>query len=202
MEKLAFPGPAEPPGRRGRGIRQGGAGLGGRSGTTGDDQAQHGDGTGDESAVRHGMASLLRLGAVARCDLPDARHFSDRHASLIVLTSFDDSTPALDSVRTRSSLKVCYGEPMPKRYGQACPVAESLELVGERWTLLIVRDLLRGPARFQDLRTMLPGIPPKLLSERLKFMHKQGLVERTFYSDYPPRARYALTDKGRELGMV
>src|SRR5215475_11173119 len=91
---------------------------------------------------------------------------------------------------------------MGKRYGQACPVAGSLELVGERWTLLIIRDLLRGPARFQDLRTMLPGIPPKLLSERLKFMHKQGLVERTFYSDYPPRARYALTDKGRELGMV
>jgi DNA-binding HxlR family transcriptional regulator len=81
-------------------------------------------------------------------------------------------------------------------------VAESLELVGERWTLLIVRDLLRGPARFQDLREMLPGIPPKLLSERLKFMDQQGLVARTFYSDYPPRARYALTDKGRELGLV
>lgn len=89
-----------------------------------------------------------------------------------------------------------------RQYGQVCPVAESLELVGERWTLLIVRDLLRGPARFQDLRTMLPGIPPKLLSERLKFMDKQGLVARTFYSEYPPRARYALTDKGRELGLV
>jgi DNA-binding HxlR family transcriptional regulator len=81
-------------------------------------------------------------------------------------------------------------------------VAESLELIGGRWTLLIVRDLLRGPARFQDLRTMLPGIPPKLLSERLKFMVKQGIVARKFYSDYPPRARYALTDKGQELGLV
>jgi DNA-binding HxlR family transcriptional regulator len=91
---------------------------------------------------------------------------------------------------------------MTRRYGQVCPVAESLELVGERWTLLIVRNLLRGPARFQDLRTTLPGIPPKLLSERLKFMHKEGLVARTFYSDYPPRARYALTEKGRELGLV
>jgi DNA-binding HxlR family transcriptional regulator len=91
---------------------------------------------------------------------------------------------------------------MARHYGQVCPVAESLELVGERWTLLIVRDLLRGPARFQDLRTMLPGIPPKLLADRLKFMDKQGLVARKFYSDYPPRARYALTGKGRELGLV
>src|SRR5262249_18500061 len=91
---------------------------------------------------------------------------------------------------------------MARQYGQACPVAGSLELVGERWTLLIVRDLLRGPARFQDLRAMLPGIPPKLLSDRLKFMGKEGLVAREFYSEYPPRARYALTDKGRELGLV
>ena len=44
---------------------------------------------------------------------------------------------------------------MPRRYGQACPVAKSLEVLGERWTLLIVRDLLRGPARFQDLQTSL-----------------------------------------------
>jgi len=91
---------------------------------------------------------------------------------------------------------------MGKRYGQICPVAGSLELVGERWTLLIVRDLLRGPARFQDLRTMLPGIPPKLLSERLKLMDQHGLVAREFYSEYPPRARYALTEKGRDLGLV
>ncbi len=91
---------------------------------------------------------------------------------------------------------------MGKRYGQICPVAGSLELVGERWTLLIVRDLLRGPARFQDLRMMLPGIPPKLLSDRLKSMDRQRLVTREFYSEYPPRARYALTEKGRDLGLV
>jgi DNA-binding HxlR family transcriptional regulator len=89
-----------------------------------------------------------------------------------------------------------------RRYGQVCAVAESLELVGERWTLLIVRDLIRGPARFQDLRTQLPGIPTRLLSERLKLMVEHGLVARTLYSDYPPRARYALTDKGRDLGLV
>ena len=65
-----------------------------------------------------------------------------------------------------------------KRYSQHCPVAKSLDLVGERWTLLIVRDLLRGPARFQDLRAQLAGIPPKLLAERLRRLERQGLVAR------------------------
>jgi DNA-binding HxlR family transcriptional regulator len=91
---------------------------------------------------------------------------------------------------------------MPKRYGQACPVAKSLELVGERWTLLIVRDLLDGRGRFQDLLASLEGIAPNLLSERLKLMEEHGLVTRRFYSDHPPRAEYVLTEKGRELGHV
>jgi DNA-binding HxlR family transcriptional regulator len=91
---------------------------------------------------------------------------------------------------------------VPKRYGQACPVAKSLELVGDRWTLLLVRDLLRGPRRFQDFQESLPGIPPNILSDRLKLMEEHGLVARRLYSEHPPRAEYALSDKGRELGMV
>ena len=91
---------------------------------------------------------------------------------------------------------------MPRRYGQACPVAKSLEVLGERWTLLIVRDLLQRPVRFQDLQTSLKGIAPNLLSERLKLMEDHGLIERQFYSQHPPRAEYHLTDKGRELGVV
>ena len=91
---------------------------------------------------------------------------------------------------------------MPKRYGQACPVAKSLELVGERWTLLLVRDLLGGARRFQDLQASLPGIAPALLSERLKVMEEHGIVARRFYSEHPPRAEYVLTDAGRELGFV
>src|SRR4030095_4119546 len=67
---------------------------------------------------------------------------------------------------------------MAKRYGQHCPVAKSLDLVGERWTLLIVRDLLRAPARFQDLRAQLAGIPPKLLADRLRRLERQGPVTR------------------------
>jgi DNA-binding HxlR family transcriptional regulator len=91
---------------------------------------------------------------------------------------------------------------VPKEYGQACPVAKSLELVGERWTLLIVRDLLRGPGRFQDLARSLEGIAPNLLSERLKLMEEHGLVRRRLYSERPPRAEYVLTDRGRELAHV
>ncbi len=91
---------------------------------------------------------------------------------------------------------------MPKRYGQACPVAKSLEVVGDRWTLLLVRDLLRGPRRFQDFLEGLAGIPPNILSDRLKLMEEHALVARRFYSEHPPRAEYALTDKGRELRVV
>jgi len=91
---------------------------------------------------------------------------------------------------------------VPKRYGQACPVAKSLELVGDRWTLLLVRDLLRGPRRFQDLQQSLAGIPPNILSDRLKLMEEHALVTRRFYSDHPPRADYALSERGRELGVV
>jgi DNA-binding HxlR family transcriptional regulator len=91
---------------------------------------------------------------------------------------------------------------MPKRYGQACPVAKALELVGDRWTLLIVRDLLRGARRFQDFQRSLKGIAPNILSDRLKLMEEHGLVRRQFYSEHPPRAEYLLTDKGEDLGVV
>ncbi len=91
---------------------------------------------------------------------------------------------------------------MPKVYGQRCPVAKSLEVVGDRWTLLLVRDLLRGARRFQDLQASLAGIPPNILSDRLKRMEEHGLVARRFYSDHPPRAEYTLTPKGQQLGVV
>lgn len=91
---------------------------------------------------------------------------------------------------------------MPKRYNQSCPVAKTLEVIGDRWTLLVVRDLLAGTKRFQDFLGTLPGIAPNILSTRLKLMEEHGLIARHFYSDHPPRAEYALTDKGRELGTV
>jgi DNA-binding HxlR family transcriptional regulator len=91
---------------------------------------------------------------------------------------------------------------MPKQYDQACPVAKALEVVGDRWTLLMVRDLLGGARRFQDFQTSLTGIAPTVLSDRLKLMEAHGLITRHFYSDHPPRAEYTLTDTGKELGVV
>ena len=91
---------------------------------------------------------------------------------------------------------------MRKRYGQTCPVAKTLEVIGDRWTLLVVRDLLPGRRRFRDLLDSLPGIAPNMLSDRLKLMEEHRLITRHFYSDHPPRAEYELTEKGKELGVI
>jgi len=83
-----------------------------------------------------------------------------------------------------------------------CPVANSLELVGDRWTLLVVRDLLKGRTRFSELRESVEGIPPAILSARLRMLEANGVVVRRQYQDHPPRAAYRLTAKGHALGVV
>ncbi len=89
------------------------------------------------------------------------------------------------------------------RYDLRCPVARVLEIIGERWTILILRDLFRdGPRRFQDFQASMPGISPNTLSTRLKCLEEHGIVERNFYEDHPPRAEYCLTKKGRTLGPI
>lgn len=89
-----------------------------------------------------------------------------------------------------------------KSLDATCPVARTLDIVGARWTLLIIRDLLPGTMRFQDLQERLPGMAPNVLSDRLKILEEHGLICREFYSDHPPRAAYTLTDPGRELGVI
>ena len=93
---------------------------------------------------------------------------------------------------------------MVRSYRQKhCPVAKTLDLVGERWTLLVLRDLfLHGPRRYQDFQESLAGVAPNTLSARLKSMEAHGLIERKLYSEHPPRLEYHLTDKGRSLGPV
>ncbi len=83
-----------------------------------------------------------------------------------------------------------------------CPVASALDIVGDRWTLLIVRDLLRGQTRFTQLRRSVEGVTTSLLSDRLKLLEREGIIERRFYSDHPPRAEYVLTKKGHGLGVI
>jgi len=81
-------------------------------------------------------------------------------------------------------------------------MARSLEIIGERWTLLIVRDLLRGPRKFQDLTESLASVPPGILSRRLKLLEDHGIVVRRTYLDRPPRAEYTLSERGVELRAV
>jgi DNA-binding HxlR family transcriptional regulator len=84
-----------------------------------------------------------------------------------------------------------------------CPVAGTLDLIGERWTILLLRDLLlQGPRRFQDFQASLPGVAPNILSARLKAMEESGLVHRQLYSERPPRLEYLLTAKGKSLGPI
>jgi DNA-binding HxlR family transcriptional regulator len=84
-----------------------------------------------------------------------------------------------------------------------CPIARTLDIVGERWTILILRDLVvQGPRKFQDLERSLAGISPNTLSARLKRLEDSGIVERRFYEQHPPRAEYVLTEKGQELRPV
>jgi DNA-binding HxlR family transcriptional regulator len=86
-----------------------------------------------------------------------------------------------------------------RRYSQDCPVARTLDIVGDRWTLLIVRDLFMGASRFTDFEERSPGIPPKVLSARIKMLMEERLVERYVYSQYPLRAGYRLTERGKSL---
>ncbi|MEK8131568.1 helix-turn-helix domain-containing protein [Paenibacillus filicis] len=84
--------------------------------------------------------------------------------------------------------------------GTPCPIAKTLDVIGTKWTFLIVRDLLLdGTLRFSDLLRSMDGISPKTLSLRLKELEEHGIVTRTVYPEVPPRVEYTLTDKGRNL---
>jgi DNA-binding HxlR family transcriptional regulator len=93
---------------------------------------------------------------------------------------------------------------MANGYGiEECPVARALDVVGEKWSLLILRDLFRkGPLRFQALEEGLPGVAPNTLSARLKSLEARGIIATRLYETHPPRYEYLLTDKGRALGPV
>jgi DNA-binding HxlR family transcriptional regulator len=84
--------------------------------------------------------------------------------------------------------------------GQNCSIARTLELVGERWTLLIIRDAFLGLRRFDEFQDSL-GVARNVLSDRLNRLVEVGILERTAYSERPPRFEYRLTEKGRDLGV-
>ena len=94
--------------------------------------------------------------------------------------------------------------PPPKRhpYDQWSPDARALDLVGDKWTLLIVRDLASGPRRFVELQRVLPGISTEQLRSRLNRMVADGMLTRKRYREVPPRVDYELTERARDLMPV
>lgn len=89
------------------------------------------------------------------------------------------------------------GENRPKR--SACPVSRTLDVLGDRWSLLVVRDLMRGKRRFAEFLESKEGIPTNTLADRLKRLARYGIVVRQRYSEHPPRVEYVLTPKGEDL---
>lgn len=84
----------------------------------------------------------------------------------------------------------------------ACPVATTVALIGSKWKLLIMRDLLSRPWRFNELKKDLDGISQKVLTDSLRSMEADGLLTRTVYPEVPPRVEYTLTELGYSLRPI
>jgi DNA-binding HxlR family transcriptional regulator len=94
------------------------------------------------------------------------------------------------------------GEEMKKKYNLPCNIANTLDIVGDRWTLLIVRDLMQGVAKFNELKLSLTGIAPNVLSDRLQVLEHEELIKSVLYSKHPPRYEYELTEEGWDLKHI
>ncbi len=86
--------------------------------------------------------------------------------------------------------------------GHECPVERALAIVGAKWTLLILHNLMDGPRRFGELARLIPGSTPKILSARLRELEQLGLLTRTAYPEVPPRVEYRLTRQGQTLRPI
>ncbi|URZ04591.1 winged helix-turn-helix transcriptional regulator [Clostridium felsineum] len=84
----------------------------------------------------------------------------------------------------------------------ACPVETTLLLIGEKWKVLILRDLIEGTKRFGELKKSIGSISQKVLTQQLKAMEKDGLVLRKAYAEVPPRVEYSLTSLGKSLKPI
>ena len=83
-----------------------------------------------------------------------------------------------------------------------CPVATTVQLIGSKWKLLILRNLLERPWRFNELKRSLDGISQKVLTDSLRSMEQDGLITRTVFPEVPPRVEYALSDLGETMRPI
>ena len=84
----------------------------------------------------------------------------------------------------------------------ACPVETTLSLIGDKWKVLILRDLLPGTKRFGELKRSIGNVPQKVLTAQLRAMEENGLLTRTVYAEVPPKVEYTLTDLGKSLKPI
>lgn len=91
---------------------------------------------------------------------------------------------------------------MKSTYDLPCNIAQTLNIIGDRWTLLIIHEILVGHTTFSEIKKALSGISSNLLSDRLKYLEESGLVTANLYSDHPPRYSYTLTESGKALEGV
>ncbi|RXT07251.1 helix-turn-helix domain-containing protein [Ammoniphilus sp. CFH 90114] len=91
---------------------------------------------------------------------------------------------------------------MPKNYNLPCNIAKTLDIIGDRWTLLIIRELLKGKTKFTELKEALEGLAPNILSDRLKLLEEESILTSNLYVLHPPRYSYELTPKGKELRHI
>lgn len=91
---------------------------------------------------------------------------------------------------------------MKIRYDLPCNIAQTLNIIGDRWTLLIIHELLIGVTNFNEIKQNLPGLSANVLSARLRSLEDAGLVLSELYSSHPPRYQYTLSESGRALEHV
>ena len=84
----------------------------------------------------------------------------------------------------------------------ACPVATTVQLIGSKWKLLIMRNLLTGTQRFGELKKSIPGISQKVLTDSLRSMEEDGIITRKVYAEVPPRVEYSLNELGESMRPI
>ena len=97
-----------------------------------------------------------------------------------------------------SMIEIVYNSPELR----SCPIEATFKIIGKKWTVLIVREMLRGTKQFNRFLENIEGITPKVLTERLRELQKLGIVKRRIVSEYPIRVEYEMTDLGKEFEPV
>ncbi|MEI8249473.1 MAG: helix-turn-helix domain-containing protein [Candidatus Taylorbacteria bacterium] len=93
-------------------------------------------------------------------------------------------------------------EASAKKICKDCPIARTAQLIGDTWSLLIIRDLFSGPKRFGELASSLAGVSSRTLTKKLQLLESHHIISREEYSEKPPRVEYSLTKKGKELNTL